>query len=200
SRLRSYFGMEAHTEEDGWMAAYAQGDRRAFERLFARLAPKIHAFFLRSFADRATADDLLQVTFLKLHRARLDYQPGRPVRAWLFTIAARVRLDEWRRRGRLAEDGGEEELAKVDEMRAQEANTLPNENRQEVIESVRAALERLPETQRIVVHLHRYEGMTFAEIAKLLGTTEGAVKLRAFRAYETLRADLAGLLCREDAA
>jgi RNA polymerase sigma-70 factor (ECF subfamily) len=191
--------MAAHADEDGWMAAYARGERRAFERLFARLAPRVHAFFLRSF-DRATADDLLQVTFLKVHRARGGYEAGRPVRAWIFTIAARVRLDEWRRRGRLAENAGEEELAKVDEMRAAESDPRSGENRNDVIESVRAALETLPETQRVVVHLHRYEGMTFAEIATLLGTTEGAIKLRAFRAYEALRKQLAGLVSREDAA
>jgi len=64
----------------------------------------------------------------------------------------------------------------------------------DVQEMVRAALSRLPETQRTVIHLHRYEGMTFSEIARVLGTTPGAVKLRAFRGYETLRVQLKGLL------
>jgi RNA polymerase sigma-70 factor (ECF subfamily) len=61
-------------------------------------------------------------------------------------------------------------------------------------EAVRAALDRLPESQRTVIHLHRYEGMTFVEIAQVLGTTPGAVKLRAFRGYEQLRAELDGVL------
>ena len=52
----------------------------------------------------------------------------------------------------------------------------------------------MPESQRTVIHLHRYEGMTFAEIAAVLGSTPGAVKLRAFRGYETLRHRLRGLL------
>ena len=61
-------------------------------------------------------------------------------------------------------------------------------------EAVRAALDALPESQRTVIHLHRYEGLTFAEISRVLGTTPGAVKLRAFRGYETLRERLKGLL------
>jgi len=59
-----------------------------------------------------------------------------------------------------------------------------------VAEAVRRALDALPESQRTVIHLHRYEGLTFAEIAQVLGTTPGAVKLRAFRGYETLRITL----------
>src|SRR5262245_35481494 len=87
------------------MAAYARGDRQAFARLFARLAPRLHRFFRRSFGTGATADDLLQQTFLNLHRARASYRPELKVAPWAFAIAARVRLDEFRRRKRLAEDG-----------------------------------------------------------------------------------------------
>ena len=73
------------------MAAYVGGDRRAFERLFARLSGPVHGFFLRSFRDAALADDLLQTTFLKLHRARADYRGDLPLKPWLFAIAGRVR-------------------------------------------------------------------------------------------------------------
>jgi len=179
------------------MAAYVAGDSRAFEKLFAMLAPRVHGFFLRSFGDRAVADDLLQTTFFKLHRARADYRPQLPLRPWVFAIAARVRLDELRRRYRCSEDAGEEALDAAIEAQAQkEAEETPAND---VIEAVRAALARLPESQRVIVNLHRYEGMTFPEIAKMLGTTEGAVKLRAFRAYEKLRKELAHL-SNEEAA
>ncbi len=170
------------------MAAYQSGDGRAFQALFARLAPAVHAFFLRSFRNPSVADDLLQTTFLKVHRARATYDPTLPVKPWLFSIAARVRLDELRARYGLKEKGGdEEELARLsDEREAQGGRDVDAETRV----AVRDALERLPESQRVVVHLHRFEGMTFGEIARVLGTTEGAVKLRAFRAYATLRKEL----------
>jgi len=171
------------------MSAYVAGDARAFESLFARLAPRVHGFFLRSFRNEAVADDLLQVTFMKLHRARARYRPDLKLTPWLFAVAARVRLDELRRRLRLPEDAGEDAVARADE---QTPRDPPRAN--DLRDAVRAALEDLPESQRTVIHLHRYEGMTFGEIARVLGTTEGAVKLRAFRGYETLREQLKGLL------
>ena len=171
------------------MAAYVAGDARAFERLFARLAPRVHGFFLRSFRDPAVADDLLQVTFMKVHRAREQFDRDARVAPWLFAVAARVRLDELRKRMRLPEDADEEALARADEQAPRDPP--PDKDLQD---AVRAALERLPESQRMVIHLHRYEGMTFPEIAQVLGTTPGAVKLRAFRGYETLRKELEGVL------
>ena len=171
------------------MSAYVAGDARAFEQLFARLGPRVHAFFLRSFRDSSVADDLLQVTFMKVHKARDQYDQGLRVAPWVFTVAARVRLDELRKRLRLPEDADEEALARAD---AQAYRDPPPDT--DLVDAVRAALEKLPESQRTVIHLHRYEGMTFPEIAKVLGTTAGAIKLRAFRGYETLRKELEGVL------
>jgi RNA polymerase sigma-70 factor (ECF subfamily) len=180
------------------MTAYVAGDRRAFEQLFARLAPRLHRFFMRSFRAEATADDLLQITFLKLHRARDTYKPELRVAPWAFAIAARVRLDELRKRKRLAEDGDEEALARADEARAAEASDEGGLDG-EAAGAVRRAVDALPESQRVVIHLNRFEGLTFGEIARVLGTTEGAVKLRAFRAYGALRQALAPLAPREEA-
>jgi RNA polymerase sigma-70 factor (ECF subfamily) len=181
------------------MAAYVAGDRRAFEQLFTRLAPRLHRFFRRSFHAEATADDLLQTTFLKLHRARATYKPEMRVAPWAFAIAARVRLDEFRKRKRLAEDGDEEALARADDARAAEARDEGGIDG-DAADAVRRAVDALPESQRVVIHLNRFEGMTFGEIATVLGTTEGAIKLRAFRAYGTLRQALAPLAPQGEAA
>jgi RNA polymerase sigma-70 factor, ECF subfamily len=175
------------------MAAYAGGDERAFLRLFASLAPKMYGFFLRSFADRTICDELLQTTFFRVHRARRSYRPEQPLRPWIFTIAAHVRRDELRRRRRLREDPGEEALAAAEEAGALERG--PDVERavdeRDTVERLRVALAALPESQRVVIHLHRYEGMTFAEIASVLSTSEVAVRGRAFRAYAQLRKQLA---------
>jgi RNA polymerase sigma-70 factor (ECF subfamily) len=186
---------ETETEET-LMVAYVAGDERAFARLFARLAPRVHGFFVRSFRDPAVADDLLQTTFLHLHRARADYQKERRLRPWVFAIAARVRLDELRRRHRLAEDADE---AAIDNAAA-EPSAAPGDEALDLRVKVQRALDRLPQSQRVVVLLHRFEGMTFGEIASALGATESAVKLRAFRAYRQLREFLGPLLAEERAA
>jgi RNA polymerase sigma-70 factor, ECF subfamily len=182
--------------EEALMAAYCDGDRAAFERLFAALGPRVHGFFLRSFHSEAVADDLMQTTFLRLHRAREDYHRDQPLRPWVFAIAARVRLDEYRRRKRAPEDLDDEALARAEEAGTRQGPEADSAAGQRA-ETVRAALDALPESQRLIVHLHRYEAMTFAEIGRVLGTTEGAVKLRAFRAYERLRKQLAPLVGKD---
>jgi RNA polymerase sigma factor (sigma-70 family) len=173
------------------MLRYRKGERAAFERLFANLAQRVHGFFLRSFGDVATADDLLQQTFLKLHRARDAYRPGERVKPWLLAIAANVRMDELRRRLRLAEDAGDEQ---VDRALAATGQSQPDGEElfegAELSQKVRAAMSRLPPSQRVVVELNRLEGLSLAEVGKALGISEGAAKLRAFRAYEQLRQDL----------
>lgn len=183
--------------EEGLMAAYCKGDRGAFEQLFALLGPRVHGFFMRSFKSPAVADDLLQTTFMNVHRARSEYRHDLRVRPWVFAIAARVRLDEYRRRGRLFEDPASEDLA-ASEM-SQPVNVELSLEGADRAAIVRTAVEALPESQRAIVHLHRFEGMTFVEIARVLETTEGAVKLRAFRAYERLRRQLRPLLGKQAA-
>ncbi len=180
------------------MAAYAAGDDGAFAKLFADLAPRVHAFFRRSFSDPATADDLMQTTFLKLHRARASYRADLPLRPWVFTIAAGVRRDELRRRYRLpphvTEDGWEKAEATM--ARDEASSERAAEGADETADAVRAAIARLPESQRVVLHLHRYEEMTFDQIASVLATTPGAVRVRASRAYERLREELSSRLGR----
>lgn len=185
----------ATTTEERLMAQYVGGDEVAFRQLFALLAPKVRAFFLRSFIDPALADDLTQTTFLKLHRARATYLPDRPLKPWLFTIAASVRRDELRRRYRLPPHVGELEIEQA-ELHHEGELPPPQEGSAGEIEAVRAAMNRLPESQRAVLHLHLHEELTFEEIAEVLGTSPGAVRVRASRAYERLRKSLRGFLAR----
>jgi RNA polymerase sigma-70 factor (ECF subfamily) len=177
------------------MARYLAGDNQAFGQLFTRLAPRVYGFFMRSFGEATLAEELVQATFFNVHRSRETYRVGLPVRPWLFTIAARVRKDELRRRYRLKEDCDEDALERAEEAMATRAATDSDGDGQgERAARVRAAIDRLPESQRVVVQLHRFEGLTFAQIAEILGTTALAVRARAFRAYETLRVELADLV------
>jgi len=175
------------------MEAYVAGDTEAFERLFRSLGPSIHAFHARSVGRGPAAEDLLQTTFLKIHAARGSWRRGERVRPWAFTIAARVRIDWLRKRGRV-EAEIEEDTAPTRDPRDDPGHAALERER---TERVRAAIDRLREPQRVVLHLHRFEGLSFAEIGKILGVTEGAARVRAFRAYAELRASLADLVEEE---
>lgn len=173
------------------MQAYVEGDAEAFQRLFASLAPPLRAFFRRSVGDASAADDLTQATFLKLHAARRAWRRGERLRPWVFAIAARLRADWLRARERLATEPLEDDAVAAPRPSSDpSAGTEDRERR----ERVHAALESLPESQRIVVQLHRFEGRGFAEIGDILGISEGAAKLRAFRAYAELRERLGDLV------
>ena len=80
------------------MGRYCDGDARAFQRLYALVAPRILAYLIGLIGERALAEDLLQQTFLKLHQSRAVYvRDANPV-PWIYTIAHRTCLDELRRR------------------------------------------------------------------------------------------------------
>jgi RNA polymerase sigma factor (sigma-70 family) len=194
----TYLDMESETEES-LMAAYASGDRQAFVRLFARIAPRVHTFFQRAFKDASVADELMQNTFVKLHRARATYHSDLPFSPWLFTIAIHVRRDEWRRRFRLPENADEEAIAAADRRLAmQQANEAAASD--DRFSELRLAIAELPEIQRVVLQLHQYEGMTHAEIAAVLGTTPGAIRQHTFRAYGSLRKRLSGIFSENTSA
>ncbi|MFI5167653.1 MAG: RNA polymerase sigma factor [Thermoanaerobaculales bacterium] len=164
------------------MEAYQRGEMQAFERLWGALAGEMRGYLRALARDAAVADDLLQETFLQLHRVRHTYQPPRPVRPWVYAIARNVFLMHRRaafRRSR-HENVAEEELPDV--AAPASADTLGDS------ETVRTALARLPRSRREPVVLHHIMGLSFKEVGAVLGISEGAAKLRAFRGLAELRA------------
>lgn len=168
------------------MGRYADGDSAAFEAVYTELAPLV-LHHLRRWVGPQRSEDLLQRTFLKVHRARDRYRRGAPVGPWVLSIARHVAIDDMRRRGRAREDltreGALPEPAP--------GGGPPLAERFEVIEAVRAAVDGLPDSQRTVVAMHKLEERPFREVARSLGIKEGAARIRAHRAYGRLRAALA---------
>src|SRR6266481_7540657 len=86
---------------DRWMERYQQADPEAPAALVAALSPALLRFFRSQVASREQADDLLQETWIRIHRVRHTYRPGEPVLPWLYAIARRVRIDGYRRTRRI---------------------------------------------------------------------------------------------------
>ena len=161
------------------MKAYVRGDTAAFKELFARYAPKLERLMLRELYAREEAKDLVQQTFLQLHRARLDFDPEQRFKPWLYTIALNLKREHFRRRRRRPETLGDS----ADERAAPGA---PHEAL-EAHRSLAWALAQLPEENRSVIELHWFDGLAMAEVAQSLGIGTVAAKVRAHRGYKRLR-------------
>ena len=175
------------------MERYCDGDARAFEELYDRVGPRIRGYLLKMTRDASLADDLLQVTFLKVHRSRGAYVRGAAPLPWLYAIAHRTFLDEARRKKRArVRVAREETLPEVAaDFRGRAADSADDPPDPQLVERILAAIEELPESQRQAVVLIKVEGKSIAEAAAIAGTTRGAMKLRAHRGYKALRARLA---------
>lgn len=171
------------------MDRYAAGDSRAFATLHQALYPRLHAYLTRMSGSSVHAADLVQETFLRVHRARSTFAPGGAVLPWAYAIARNVALDHaraarLRETERLPSDPGPE---MIDRGGADAESTAIAAQAARVVEQVLAGL---PASQRDAFILIRYEGLSVQDAAAVLGATPTAVKLRAFRAYEALRAAL----------
>lgn len=177
-------------EEIALMARYCDGDADAFRRLYARLAPRLLGYLLRMVRDRATAEDLVQQTFLKVHRARAAYVRGADPAPWIFAIAHRTFLDDVRGKKRarvqVADDGAPPDLA-ADITGAPDGTRDGEDGTRELTAATLAALQTLPPAQREAVVLTKLGGKSIVEAAEIAGTTPGAMKVRVHRGYEALR-------------
>jgi RNA polymerase sigma-70 factor, ECF subfamily len=163
------------------MHRYQQGDADAASQLVSRVSPQIFQFFLAQVRDRSLSEDLLQDFWLRIHKARPTYRPGEPVLPWLYAIARRVQIDSYRRRKRIVTN--EVQTENIQERATGEPPVTEQA-------SISDLLARLPAAQREAVLLLKVTGLTLEEVARATGTTVGAVKQRAHRAYEALRKQL----------
>jgi RNA polymerase sigma-70 factor (ECF subfamily) len=167
------------------MEAYLDGRLEAFDGLYASLAPRIRSYLLGQCRDPALADDLMQETFMQLHRSRRTYEPGRPVTPWVFAIARHMYLMHRRGAGRRARFLDAFAMdARAGDLPRDDVRTLANRD------EVRRALENVPGDQRRAVVMHHVEGWSFAEIAARLGIRVNAAKTRAFRGMRHLKEQL----------
>jgi RNA polymerase sigma-70 factor, ECF subfamily len=183
------------------MLGVRAGDEMSFELLLLRYRTPLVNFLNRMVRDSAQAEDLAQEVFLRVYRARKEYEPSAKFTTWLFRIATNLALNSLRD-GRYRQmevsidqtvDDGSQEQAPIEV-----ADKSPDiEHRlleRDRAATIRRAVDGLPEKQRAAVLLHKYVDMDYAEIARILECSESALKSLLFRAYETLRVQLAPMV------
>jgi len=171
--------MDSGSNLDTLMARYQAGDFAAVTALVECIGPQLHRFFMAQSASRSDADDLLQETWLRIHRVRHTYRPSEPVLPWFYAIARRVRIDHYRRVSRTT--ARERPLEAMPDVTA----TLPRE--EDYADDLETLLAPLSESQREVIWMMKVAGMSLEEVARATSCSVGSVKQKVHRAYGNLR-------------
>ncbi len=168
------------------------GEADGLALLYEKHRRGVMRYIYRQLQDQSLAEDLTQEVFLRVHRNRLTYQPSAKFTTWMYRIAANVALN-WKRDHSREVSYGDPDGAGWNyadhRMPVDERMVLESRCRQ-----VRQAVANLPDRQRTVVILHKFEDVDGQQIADRLGCSHQAVRSTLFRAYETLRVRLAPMV------
>ena len=182
--------MQEPSDPDALLIQQLQaGQAGAFDELMGRYQRPVLNFVYRLLGDAAEAEDVAQEVFVRVHQRLGTYQPPARFSTWLFALARNAAIDHLRWRKRHPTDP-------LDEVSEPSAGRSVTEevHGHEVGDQIAAAVAQLPEEQRTAVILSEYHGMSYAEIAAVLRSSEKSVETRLYRAKQTLRQRLRHLL------
>ncbi len=164
------------------MISYQKGCMDDFAELYSVMEKPLRRYLWGFVRNASTAEDLLQETFLQLHRARHTYTPPRPARPWIYAISRHVALMHLRSSRRRKEDLAHEDLPEIPV--SPEIDQIADRS------AVKKFLARLPQASQEVLILHHLMGLSFEEVGSIVGASAGTAKVRAHRALKTLRSKL----------
>lgn len=173
------------------MVAARNGDQRAFEGLVLKYQDRIYRLIQRLVGGSDLVDDLAQEVFIRAYRSLGDFKGESSLYTWLYKIALNLCRNAYRTRGRRP---AHEELAEADGAigLASSGGTPEDEVfRRDFWEHLRRGLEELPAEQREAVVFCDLEGMSYEEMAKVMGVPIGTVRSRIFRGRRALQERLA---------
>ncbi|MGH9773430.1 MAG: RNA polymerase sigma factor [Candidatus Acidiferrales bacterium] len=180
------------------MLSVKAGDEESFELLLRKYRTPLVNFLYRMVRDTAVAEDLAQEVFLRVYRARKEYSPSAKFTTWMFRIATNLALNSIRdgrhRQLEISIDTPAEGDDRPFEVPSRDVAADTQMIERDRAEFIKRAVMSLPEKQRAAVLLHKYQEMDYDEIARTLECSESALKSLLFRAYETLRVQLAPLV------
>lgn len=179
------------------MMRFAGGDEDAFAELFKRNAAHAYRIAARFVGPNDDAQDLVQEAFLRVYLARQRWKPTARFSTWFYRILVNLCLKDLRKRktaelvsldSPLPTEQGE--VARELPASADAGETNHPLLRKELVEAVRAAVQSLPPDQRMAVILHRFEGLSYKEIAEAMDRSLSSVESLLHRAKQSLRKNL----------
>ena len=174
--------------------AFKEGDPGALDELIGRHKERLYAYLLRLSRDRDAADDLLQEVFIKVIKKLGSYGEREKFSAWLFTVAHHAVMDHFRSGARRREESldaaGEDSAPRADTLASREPGPDELLDMAERAAVLQAAFDRLSADQRELFLMRHYSGLSFKEIADILGVPIGTVLARMSRAMAKVRSEL----------
>lgn len=169
-------------QETEILARIAAGDTEQFGLLYDAYAERIYRYLFYRTRDRAVAEDLTSTTFFKAVRSlrRFDAAKGE-FSAWLYRIARNTLFDHYRNRRRT------EPIEAADELADPSKDTESDVSDRELVRKIKESFGTLSEEQREVVTMRVWDGLSYAEIARVLGKSEGSCKMAFYRATVRLK-------------
>ncbi len=176
------------------MLRFQQGDMEAFQELFQKFSPAVVNFAAKFLGGRARAEEIAQEVFIQVYRWQNRYEPTAKFSTWLFKIAHNHCLNEVRKgEYKVYLEPFDLPADKEGEERERNLPAPDAERGEELLAAKEAAgriqeiLDRIPDNQRTAILLSRLEGMSYQEVADVIGCTENAVKSLVFRATQNLK-------------
>ena len=163
------------------------GDREAFEALVTQTHRGVYGLVFRLVGNHDDAADVMQETYLRIWRGLRTFRGDAEFGTWAYRIASNAAMSFLKKRGREADPMDPADIEPLERPASPEEAPLD-------AEALERALQKLPAAMRAVVVMKDVYGFSLAEIAKQVGATEGAVKVRLFRA----RRRLAGMMYGSD--
>lgn len=165
------------------METVKNGDLEQASVLFERYQKPIFNYLARMAMDRNTAEDLTQNVFLRVIRYRNSFRDGHKFQSWIYQIARNVFSDHYRKRQRVQRS----DFARVENIQDQLPDDCDDNDQSERERILHMSLQRLSHDDRELLLLTRYQRMQYEEVAEILNTSVGNIKIRVHRAIQKLR-------------
>jgi RNA polymerase sigma-70 factor (ECF subfamily) len=189
--------------DEDLMLVCQTGKTEALDEIYRRYYRPMLLFIVRLVQNRDLAEDLVQETFLRVYNNRHSWEPKSKFSSWIYRIARNLCIDEKRRywnrlvhmdsqfQSHLDPEGNSSFLERVEDEGSDARDVYARKIDEEAI---KRAINQLSEEQREVIILNKYQGLSYIEIAEILGATPESIKQRAYRAHLKLRQILEPML------
>lgn len=176
--------MESPEEELRWVEAAIAGDHGAFAQLVERYKTPVYNLAYRMLGTSGDAEDAAQEIFVRAYTKLTTFDRSRRFSTWLLSIGSNYCIDVLRRRRATVVDLDDVAYAVPDQAPGPERSAVDHEQRQ----AIARAVQRLPDTYRLVTVLRYYHDLSYEEIERTTGLSEATIKTRLFRARRQLEA------------